>query len=127
MCCCTGSEGGSESFPGADEVAAPPLQPHSSRHSTRSIEDLLFSSVVDPHFQRGSGYGSGSRSRVLMTKQLEKNLHNLFFIFWIENCNILIPRHPQGKSKLQEKSSSIKREYLQHVAIQNVNFLQFCG
>jgi hypothetical protein len=48
--CCIGSEGGSESFPGADEVAAPPLQPHSSRHSTRSIEDLLFSSVVDPHF-----------------------------------------------------------------------------
>ncbi len=44
--CCTGSEGGSESIPGADEVAPPPLQPHSSRHSTRSI---LFSSVVDPH------------------------------------------------------------------------------
>jgi hypothetical protein len=61
----------------------------------------ILSSVADPHwFQCGSGssvlgqcgseYGSGSRSRVLMTKFTDEKQN----IFLIKNCNLLIPRPP---------------------------------
>ncbi len=47
------------------------------------------------------------------------------YIFWPKkNCNLLIPRPPQRTFKLQEKTSSLEREYL---ALQNLNFLHFCG
>jgi hypothetical protein len=42
----------------------------------------------------------------------------------IKNCNLLIPRPPYRTSKLQEKSSSLKRK---HLALQNLNFLNVCG
>ncbi len=44
--------------------------------------------------------------------------------FFIKNCHLLIPRPPKRTSKLQEKSSSLKRE---HPALQKLNFFHFCG
>jgi hypothetical protein len=44
---------------------------------------------------------------------------------WKKNIlNLLIPRPPERTSKLQQKSSLLKRE---HLAFQNLNFLHFCG
>jgi hypothetical protein len=44
------------------------------------------------------------------------------YIFWIENCNLLILRPSRRTHKLQEKSSAIKRE---HPALQNMKILYF--
>jgi hypothetical protein len=63
--------------------------------------------------------GSGSRSRVLMTKS-GKNIQPNFFFF--KNCNLLIPKLPSRTSKLQEKSSSLIRENL---GLQNLIFFTF--
>ncbi len=42
-----------------------------------------------------SGYGSGSRSRVLMAKNWKKFTAEIFLFFLlIKNCNLLIPRPP---------------------------------
>ncbi len=81
----------------------------------------------------GSGSGSSSGSRVLMTKNW-KNLklkkikaEIFFFMFWIKNCNFLILRPLKRTPKLQEKPSALKRK---HPAIQNMKFLYFfffCG
>jgi hypothetical protein len=85
---------------------------------------FLFSSVVDPHwFQCGSGFGSRSRCRVLMTKNWKKcKAGKKIYIFLIKNCSLLILRPPYRTSNLKKKSSSLSSG---HLAIQNMNFLHF--
>ncbi len=62
-------------------------------------------------------------SRVFMTENLDKFTAGKFllYIFWIKNCNLLIPRPPYRTSKLQEAFSPQKRT----LALQNMKFLNF--
>ncbi len=57
----------------------------------------------------------GSGSRDLMTKYLKKFTAD-------SKCNLLIPRSPLKTSIIQEKSSTLKREY---TALQNMICLLF--
>jgi hypothetical protein len=79
----------------------------------------------DPAFQR-PGYGSliQSGSRVLMTKNRRKKAE---YIFFLSNCNLLIPSPLLRTSKLQEKLSALKREYPALEKIKFINFFIFVG
>jgi hypothetical protein len=78
-------------------------------------------SVVDPYMFRicifcqcKSGYRTGSRSRVLMTKT-GKNLQ----LFFDQKWQFTYPKASIKAVKLQKKSSWLKRE---HLALKNLNF-----
>jgi hypothetical protein len=60
--------------------------------------------------------------RIRIRIRIQKKFTAENFNFFDKNCNLLIPRPPYRTSKLQEKSSSLKRE---HLALQS--FLNFVG
>ncbi len=84
------------------------------------VRQSLLGSVVDPHWFHQCGTGNGSGSSIFLSVRIQiqgfddQNLGKIYSwnIFFIKNCYLLIPRPPQRTSKLQEKSSSLKREHL---------------
>ncbi len=76
--------------------------------------------------------GSGSRSNpdpgFWWPRTKEKNTaENFSYLFLIKNCNLLLPRPPKSTSKLQEKSSALKREHPALQKMKLINFFYFSG
>ncbi len=91
-------------------------------------------SVADPHWfqcRSGSsifcqcGSGSGSRSKVLMTKNWKKFRAEIKFkYFLIKNCNLHIPRPPYNGRPFVQGTGKV---FIPHLELQNLNFLHLCG
>jgi hypothetical protein len=71
------------------------------------------------HFRRNTNPDLDPDPGFLMTKNWKKLQLKKSWYFKIQNCNLLFPRPPQRKSKLQKKPFCLRRKY---PALQNVGF-----